>query len=138
MAESYEGWAILELMGHRRLGGLVSQVEQYGVPMLRIDVPKPGECKCPPYICSFGDEHPGPESDCPRHGKDTTEATQFYGGSSIYCLTPTTEEMARAVALRNQPAPVQRWELPALSLSKSKEVDYDAAECDDDDKMGLK
>lgn len=45
MAESYEGWAILELMGHRRLGGRVSQVEQYGVPMLRIDVPgaKPGD-----------------------------------------------------------------------------------------------
>lgn len=66
-----------ELMGHRRLGGRVSQVEQYGVPMLRIDVPalKQGE----------------------------VVATQFVSGASIYCLTPTTEEMASAVALRNQP-----------------------------------
>lgn len=87
MSTGYEGWAILELMGHRRLGGRVSQVEQYGAPMLRIDIP--GEA-----------------------GEDV--ATQFYGGGSIYCLTPTTEDVARAVALRNQPAPVQRWELPAL------------------------
>lgn len=103
MPESYEGWAIVELMGHRRLGGRVSQVEQYGVPMLRIDVP----------------------------GVDGADvATQFYSGGSLYCLTPTTEEMARAVALKNQPAPVQRWELPALpaprddSSEKENEAEY--------------
>jgi len=122
MAESYEGWAILELMGHRRLGGRVSQVEQYGVPMLRIDVPKSGECKCSPYSVSAMDP-PAPEIDCPRHGKDCVELTQFYGGSSIYCLTPTTEEMARAVAARNQPAPVQRWELPALPAANESDHD---------------
>jgi hypothetical protein len=44
-------------------------------------------------------------------GEDGTVATQFYGGSSIYCLTPTTEEIAHAVALRNQPEPATRWEL---------------------------
>lgn len=110
MAESYEGWAIVELMGHRRLGGRVSQVEQYGVPMLRIDIP--GE----------------------KEGDDV--ATQFYGGGSIYCLTPTTEAMARAVALKNQPSPVQRWELPALPATV---VDDSVCEgdYDDDREMGL-
>lgn len=84
---AFEGWAIVELMGHRRLAGHVSQVEMFGVALLRIDIPgKPGKIS----------------------------ATQFYGGGSIYCLTPTTEETASAFALRNQPAPVQRWELPAL------------------------
>lgn len=38
MTEAYEGWAILELMGHRRLGGQVSEVTQYGAAMLRLDV----------------------------------------------------------------------------------------------------
>ena len=83
----FEGWAILELFGHRRLAGYVRPEEQYGQAMLRIDV------------------HPG----------EATEAvaTQWYGGASIYCLTPTTEAIARAVAKGNRPAPVQRWELPA-------------------------
>ena len=32
---------------------------------------------------------------------------------AVYCITPMSEAMARAVALHNQPEPVQRWELPA-------------------------
>lgn len=90
MSESraeYEGWAILELMGHRRLGGYVREISMFGAAMCRIDVPKADG--------------------------DGTVATQYYGGSSIYCCTPTTEETARAVAKGAQPAPVKRWELPA-------------------------
>lgn len=81
----YEGWTILELMGHRRLGGYVTEVNIAGAGFLRIDVP----------------------------GADGTPvASQFYPPSSVYCLTPVAEAMARAVALRNQPQPVSRWELP--------------------------
>ena len=81
--KAYEGWAILELMGHRRLGGYVSEVELAGSRMLRIDV---------------------------HRGEETF--TQFYGGGSVYCLTPTTEEIARGVAAISRAAPVQPWELP--------------------------
>jgi len=35
----FSDWAILELMGHRRLGGYVSQQEIAGAAMLRIDIP---------------------------------------------------------------------------------------------------
>jgi len=86
---AFEGWAILELMGHRRLGGFVREVELFGSKMCRIDVPD---------------------------AKDPTKnhATQFYGGGAVYCLTPTTEETARRVATLAQPAPVQAWELPQL------------------------
>src|SRR4029077_10618064 len=38
--EAYAGWAIVELFGHVRLAGQVSQVEQYGSTMLRLDVPE--------------------------------------------------------------------------------------------------
>lgn len=39
---AYEGWAIVELMGHRRLGGRVGEAEAYGAKLLRLDVPKTG------------------------------------------------------------------------------------------------
>lgn len=82
---AFEGWAIVELMGHRRIAGRVSETEIAGAKLLRVDIP--------------GD---GPDD----------YATQFVGGASIYCLTPTTEEMARAAARSSRPEPVTRWELP--------------------------
>lgn len=84
--ESFEGWAILELMGHRRLAGYLREQSVAGAAMVRIDVPGQGE---------------------------HVEATQFYAPSAVYCITPTTEDMARRVAAMSMPAPVQRWELPA-------------------------
>jgi len=79
------GWTVVELMGHRRLGAFVTEQEVAGHGFLRLEIP-------------------GAEGE--------PAATQFVSPSSVYCLTPTTEAMARAVALRNQPQPVQRWELP--------------------------
>lgn len=80
---SFSGWAIVELMGHRKLAGHVSEVTIAGAAMLRLDVP----------------------SDPP--------VTQFYGGSAIYCITPTTEELARKVAAASRPTPVHAYGLPA-------------------------
>ncbi len=89
MDDPFSGWAILELMGHRRLGGKVSEVERYGVKMCRIDIP-----------------------DTTTEGK--MYMTQLYGGGAVYCQTMCTEEMARAVAKHSQPRPVEPWELPQL------------------------
>ncbi|HEV2071060.1 MAG TPA: hypothetical protein VGR26_14820 [Acidimicrobiales bacterium] len=98
MSEPYEGWAIVELMGHRRLAGRVSEAEQYGTAMLRLDVPA-------------------------VDGQQA--ATQFYGGSAIYCVTPTDEEAARLVAARNAPAPIQTWELPRPRRDETDDVDVE-------------
>lgn len=87
--EPFEGWAILELMGHRRLAGYVSEVELAGAGMLRLDIP-----------ATVGD---GPN--------ENIATTQFYSPSSLYCLTPTTEEVARRAAYLSMPRPVSRWEL---------------------------
>ncbi len=89
MSEQDQGcsqWCIVELMGHRRLGGFVSEAEIAGARLLRIEIPTP----------------------------DGAFVTQFYGPQSIYCLTPTTEDSARAVALRNQPEPMHPWEVRLL------------------------
>jgi endonuclease I len=115
MAEKfeYEGWAILELFGHRRLGGKVTIAELGGAQLLRLDIHEKQPC-----IKGCAGERsrmPHPEEDyavdCPG-SKDSVTATQFYGGGALYCLTPCDEAAARAVAAANKPAPVQEWELP--------------------------
>lgn len=96
----FEGWAILELMGHRRLGGYVVETQLAGAGFLRIDIP----------------------------GADSEPAiTQFYPPQSLYGLTPVTEAMARAVAARNVPQPVARWELPAAAPPEHPSGDNDVS-----------
>jgi hypothetical protein len=99
------GWTILELMGHRRLGGLVREDTLAGAKVLRVEIPD-------------GDGF----------------TTQFYGGGALYCVTPTTEELARAVAARNRPAPVHRWELPAAT-GELREPGTDVLDADEVDEV---
>ncbi|HET8631639.1 MAG TPA: hypothetical protein VFL91_29810 [Thermomicrobiales bacterium] len=88
----FREWAIIELLGHRRLAAYVTEVEVAGAGMLRLDV--------------YGV--------APADGTDERPAlTQFVNPASVYCLTPTTEAIARGVAAANLPQPVARWELPA-------------------------
>jgi hypothetical protein len=105
-----EGWAILELMGHRRLGGYLSEVSVAGSAMVRIDIPHPqvlGEIS----------------------------ATQFYAGQAIYAITPTTEEVARAIA-SGAPAPVSRWDLRAREAATRETADMVEIEVGIDDDEG--
>lgn len=122
MSDTFEGWAIVELMGHRRLGAYVSEAEIGGAAMLRLEVPKH------PWKdgCTCGSE----KSESTDHGDhayhcfmfrapdverpEDVYATQFYSPSALYCLTPTTEEMARAV--RSRPEPVTSWEIERPQL----------------------
>lgn len=92
-------WAILELMGHRRKVGRVTQVEVFGAKMCRIEVLTPGT---PKEIVQEGDV-PVPDQ---FH-------TELYGGSSIYALTAVDEGTARFEAKRNLPnqAPVDKWSM---------------------------
>jgi len=99
---TFEGWAILELMGHRRLAGYLSEVSLAGGSFVRIDVP----------------------TDINK------SVTQFYSAAAIYCITPTSEETARAVAKGAQPAPVQRWELPPARPPEPDDDDVGDAEED--------
>ena len=85
-AGGFEGWAILELMGHRKLAGYVREQNVAGAGFIRIDVPGKGEGNV---------------------------ATQFYAPGALYCLTPVAEDIARRYAATMQPEPVTRWELPA-------------------------
>lgn len=105
-APAFEGWAVLELMGHRRLAGYLSEATIGGGAFVRIDVPGLG---------------------------DDPVATQFYAPGAVYCITPTTEDVARAVARRNQPEPVHRWELPRPVEPDEVTVDIHCPACGEPD-----
>lgn len=102
-AEPFEQWAIVELMGHVRLGGRLTEESHFGVALGRIDIPAAD---------GF--------------------VTQFFGGSSIYRITPVTEDVARAVSTANQPQPVHRWELPAPAVERNHAVEDHAFVADDE------
>jgi len=92
--KGFEGWALLELMGHRKMAGRLTEVTIGGGAFIRIDV---------------------------FSGKDKKAmATQFYRPDAVYCITPTTEEIARAYAQKCQPEPVTRYELPEMTPSGRK------------------
>ncbi len=81
--EPFKEYCILELFGHRKLAGMVSEQSIGGTSFIRIDIPQKGQ----------------------------VAVTQFYSPAAVYCMTPTTEAIARAYAAGNVPDPVQRWEL---------------------------
>ena len=94
---AFEGWAILELMGHRRRVGWVQEVEMFGGKLLRIDIPAEG-----------GD------------------ITEFYGVTLIYALRPVAEDVARDAAARGgdpRPVrPVDYRQLPQLPFADADDA----------------
>lgn len=100
---AFKGWAILELMGHRKRPGLVEEVEIAGGKMLRVDI----------------------------HGEGDDVVTEFYGASAIYCLRPVAEEIARDAGKGMNLRPVrpveygERTALPAPGSSRYDDLDDD-------------
>jgi hypothetical protein len=86
--EAKDSWAIVELMGHVKLAGRLTEEERFGAKMGRLDIP---------------------------HGDGFV--TQFFGGASVYRITPVSEEVARQVAKKSDPAPVYSWDFPDKQLT---------------------
>lgn len=70
MADKFEHWGILELMGHQRTAGRLSEEMIAGSNLLRVDIPINAQ--------EF--------------------RTAYYGSSAIYALHVTSEETARKAA----------------------------------------
>lgn len=100
-------WAVVELMGHIRLAGRLTEEERFGTKMGRLDIPVQGGCSgvsatfCPGFI------------------------TQYFGGGSVYRITIVTEDVARHVAKQSDPAPVSAYEFPKQLASASRHDDDD-------------
>jgi hypothetical protein len=94
---AFEGWAVLELMGHRTRPGLVKEVEIGGGKMLRVDI----------------------------HGEEDVVVTEFYGTSAIYSIRPVSEEIARDAAKRLDLQPVRPVEYRLAGPAESPPFDID-------------
>lgn len=66
---AYEGWAIIELLGHRQRLGKVSEAEIYGGKLIKIDIP----------VKELNGDY----------------VTEYYGCASIYALRPISEDIAQ-------------------------------------------
>ena len=87
MEPGFEGWALLELMGHRKRAGYVREVELAGTKVLRIDMP------------------------C---GKDEAEQdrviVEYYSASALFALRPSDEATIRGELAILIGMPFDAWE----------------------------
>lgn len=88
MSERFEHWGIVELMGHQRASGRLTEEVIGGANLLRVDVPT--------------DAH--------------NFRTVYYGASAIYALHITDEEAARAMAARSGARPPFAYEIEGSRL----------------------
>jgi hypothetical protein len=65
---NFRSWCIVEIMGHQRFAGLVTEESLGGTNFVRIDVPETAG------VPAF---------------------TKLFGSGSIYCITPCSEETAK-------------------------------------------
>lgn len=118
-------WAILELMGHVRLAGKLSEEERFGAKVGRIDIPKPPSEDCP--VCNGTGAYKDEAClSCDQF------LTQFFGGGSVYRITPVSEQVARDVARKISAAPVSPWDYPKPALPAPAVVADDDDDLDDD------
>lgn len=81
----FEHWAVIEIMGHSRAAGRVTEENVAGTSLLRVDIPT--------------DAH--------------NFRTVYYGGGSIFAMHVTDEETARRMASRSGATPPFAYEIQA-------------------------
>ena len=84
----FDEWALVELFGHQKIVGRVTEATLAGGAFLRVDVPAFNGAKA---------------------------FTRFYGPGAIYSINPVTEEIARGLMDQYRNEPVSRFELPQLA-----------------------
>ena len=82
-------WAIVELMGHRKMAGMISMDQSFGPALTRVDVPETSK-------------HPG--------------FTQHFGAAAIYAITACSEETAKAFNEMHRHQPIDQWDARSMLL----------------------
>jgi len=106
---SFAQHCIVELFGHQRIAGNVTEESIGGATFVRVDVPKTSK----------------------RDG-----FTKYYGASAIYAITPVDEETALRAAESFNQTPIELWRLiavtrPLLNNGDSEELDEDPVDSDE-------
>lgn len=97
-------WAIVELFGHQRIAGFLSEYTIGGQSFVRVDVPELPE-KTGRYDAD------GPVA---AHSK-------LYGGGAIYAISPVDEAIARTAAAQIRHKPVDSYGLRDAIRNMSQE-----------------
>ena len=101
--KTFDQWAIVEIMGHQRYAGRVTEQSVGGCNFVRVDVPGV---------------------------KDMQPFTKLFGQSSIYCITPVDEETARAAVGQFRQQPLDEWSARRMLgiEAMNHSIDFDDAE----------
>ena len=91
--DKFEAWAIVELFGHQRIAGKLTEQTIGGAHFIRVDVP------------AF---------------EDSPAFTKLYTQGAIYGVTFVSEQIARAAAQSFRVAPVNAYELRSLIEQQGK------------------
>lgn len=131
----FDGWAIVDVMGHQRYIGYVT-TEAYGAAVLfRVDVPALDErertTKRPGYI---GDAY-YPAGTLVKEG-GVQGYTKLIGSGSIYMLSPVTKEAALAALEEVQHRPFMSA-APPVTAGQLAAAPPDAPDDEDDPEDGF-
>lgn len=97
--QKFEAWGIVDLFGHQRLAGRITEQAIGGCSFVRVDVPAVD---------------------------GQAEHTRLFGNGAIYGISFTSEDVARQVAQALKARPVSPWDLPrAPALPDSTAHDTD-------------
>ena len=99
----FEGWAVLEIMGHNKFAGLVSEQTIAGHGFIRIDVP---EVEL-------------------ENGTKLPAFTKIFGAGSIYAISPCTEETAKAFVAMYRARAFSEYSIPRLTSNQRDDDDSD-------------
>ena len=133
---TFSGWAIVEMMGHRREIGYVT-TEHYGAASLfRVDSPefeeREFELERPQYV---------EERMVPAGSKVKRQAVParscLVGPGSIYALNPCTEETARKAIERSIDRPLILLSVPERVQIPAGDIDAAIVGEDEDDDMSF-
>jgi hypothetical protein len=129
---TFEGWAIVDVLGHQRYVGFVT-TQAFGQAVLfRIDVPALDEreriTKAPGYV---GNDYV-PAGTTVKEGA-VQGYTKLVGSGSIYTITPCTEEAAIAAVEGIQRRPLMNVTLPPDATAALPPHEQDDDQDDDID-----
>jgi hypothetical protein len=98
MSDKIEGWAVVELFGHDRIAGYVSEQEWAGAAFVRVDVPE----------------------------VDGEEAySKLFGPAAIFSTTFVSEDVARAACQRFAVRPLGTWTPSVLRALPAPTIDQE-------------
>lgn len=98
MSDSFESYCIVELFGHQKIAGKVTEQVIGGQSFVRVDVPET---------------------------KRTSAFTRLFGAGAIYSITPVSEEIALRAAESIYVEPVTVYIAPSHQLTTNNDDEDD-------------